>query len=316
MQHYMSLQDIENLNQALDGTRQIQKAPHAHATLGRHKTLGMIFLNPSLRTKLSTTQAAYNLGMNVLPIDFNNGGWPLEFQDGIVMNGGNSEHVKEAAAVIGQYCDIIAIRSFAALHDRQQDQQELVYHAFQAYSGCPIINLESATRHPLQMLADLFTIEQYKPRRKPRVVLSWAPHSKALPHAVVNSFVEGARAMEYDFTITHPPGYELDTAITRDTPVMYDQHQALADADFVYVKNWSSYQHYGQVLDTDPSWRISNEKLQATNAGYVMHCLPVRRNLVMDEAVLESERSIVVPQAKNRLYSAQYVLQQLLESRQ
>lgn len=317
MKHYMSIADIADIHQAIKACQTIKADPYRYQHLGKNQTLGMIFMNPSLRTKISTMQAAYNLGMNVMPIDFNQGGWPIELRHGVTMDGDKSEHIKEAASVIGAYCNIIGIRSFAGLKNFQNDQREMLFKAFQAYSGSAIVNLESETRHPLQMLADLLTIEQYKQttKDKPKVVLSWAPHEKALPHAVVNSFLEGAQAMNYNLCITHPQGYELDETIVGDTPVYYDQNQALQNADFVYVKNWSSYHHYGQILNKDRNWQITQAKMALTSSAKLMHCLPVRRNLVVDENVLDGPDSVVIQQAKNRLYAAQYVLQSLLESK-
>jgi len=308
----MSINDLPNIEDAIEQCKIIKKNPNAFRDVGKHKTLGMIFMNPSLRTKISTTQAAMNLGMDLLPIDFKTGAWALEFDD-VVMDGNKAEHVKEAAAVIGQYCDIISIRSFAKLENKLDDEKEQIFQSFKAYSGKPIINLESALRHPLQTLTDILTIEEKKKTVKPKVVLSWAPHEKSLPHAVANSFVEGMQAMDYDFVITHPKGYELDQKIVGNTPVEYDQDKAIEGADFVYVKNWSSYNDYGKVLNKDKSWTVDMKKISGAPQSKVMHCLPVRRNLVLGSDVLESSKSIVIEQAHNRLFAAQYILKYFLE---
>ncbi|MFZ9035812.1 MAG: acetylornithine carbamoyltransferase [Francisellaceae bacterium] len=312
MKQYLSINDVGDLDEAIIACRKIKKNPHKWSDLGKNKTLGMLFFNPSLRTRISTLKAAQNLGLNVLPIDFKDGAWSLEFEQGVKMNDDKAEHIKEAAAVIGQYCDFIAIRAFAGLKDADEDKREPIFSAFSRFTQKPLINLESARQHPLQTLADILTIEEYKSVKKPKVVLSWAPHPHALPHAVANSFVEGMRKCDYEFIITHPPGYELDETITAEIPICYDQNQALRDADFVYVKNWSSVKSYGQVLNQDESWMLTNEKLKLTNQAKVLHCLPVRRNVVIADDVLDGAQSIVIPQAENRLYAIQYVLMRLL----
>ncbi|WP_440993502.1 acetylornithine carbamoyltransferase [Cysteiniphilum litorale] len=319
MQQYLSIKDIDNIQEAIQSCIEIKQNPHANDKLGAHKTLGIIFLNPSLRTKISTIKAAQNIGLNVLPIDVNNG-WALEFNEGVVMNTDKPEHIKEAAQVIASYCDIVAIRSFAKLNDKEQDYQEQIFSAFKKYTDCPIVNLESALRHPLQSLADILTIEEHKksdyPKkpRKPKVVLSWAPHVNPLPHAVANSFAEGMQLMGYEFVVTHPEGYELDSEFIGDAKVVYDQDEAFKDADFIYVKNWSSTKEYGKVINTDAKWMITQEKLKNAPNAKVMHCLPVRRNLVIADEVLDSECSIVIEQAENRLYAAQYVLSELVKT--
>ncbi|WP_440615411.1 acetylornithine carbamoyltransferase [Cysteiniphilum sp. 6C5] len=322
MQQYLSIKDIDNIQEAIQSCIEIKQNPYANGKLGVHKTLGIIFLNPSLRTKISTIKAAQNIGLNVLPIDVNNG-WALEFNEGVVMNADKPEHIKEAAQVIASYCDIVAIRSFAKLNDKEQDYQEQIFSAFNKYTDCPIVNLESALRHPLQSLADILTIEEYKkpnhPKKskkskKPKVVLSWAPHVNALPHAVANSFAESMQLMDYDFVVTHPEGYELDLEFIGDAQVVYDQDEALKDADFIYVKNWSSTKEYGKVINTDDKWMITQEKLKNAPNAKVMHCLPVRRNLVIADEVLDSECSIVIEQAENRLYAAQYVLSEIVNA--
>ena len=274
----------------------------------------MLFFNPSLRTRLSTERAAKLLGMEVLVMNVGTDGWALEFKDGAVMNGNKAEHIKEAAGVLSQYCDIIAVRAFPELEDRTKDEEELVMNSFKKYASAPIINLESATGHPLQGLTDALTILELKKVKKPKVVLTWAPHPRALPQSVPNSFVEFMQQIDVELVITNPEGYDLNPAVVKDTRVSHDQDEALQGADFVYVKNWSSYEQYGKILSTDPSWTFSEEKLKLTNNAKVMHCLPVRRNVVIDDAVLDSENSVVIQQAGNRTFAAQAVLKRLLEA--
>ncbi|WP_119328991.1 Rossmann-fold NAD(P)-binding domain-containing protein [Cysteiniphilum halobium] len=316
MQQYLSIKDIDNIQEAIQSCIEIKQNPYANGELGAHKTLGIIFLNPSLRTKISTIKAAQNIGLNVLPIDVNNG-WALEFNEGVVMNTDKPEHIKEAAQVIARYCDIVAIRSFAKLIDKEADYQEQIFNAFKKYTNCPIVNLESALRHPLQSLADILTIEEHKTSvylKRPKVVLSWAPHVNPLPHAVANSFAESMQLMDYTFVVTHPEGYELDRQFIGDAKVIYDQDEAFKDADFIYVKNWSSTKAYGKVINTDAKWMITQKKLKNAPNAKVMHCLPVRRNLVIADDVLDSKRSIVIAQAENRLYAAQYILSKLVNT--
>lgn len=313
MNNYFSIQDIDSLPVWVEEAIAIKKNPLSHKTLGKDKTIGLLFFNPSLRTRLSTQKAALNLGMNVMVMNFTGEGWALEYGDGTIMDQGNSEHVKEAAQVVSQYCDVLAVRAFAKLEDRDDDYSEKVLHGFTNYASIPVINMESATRHPLQALTDAITISEYKKTDKPKVVLSWAPHPKALPQAVANSFVEVMQRMDADFVITHPVGFELASQITKQVPIDYNQENALKDADFVYVKNWSAYQEYGKVIDNDLSWKITSEKMKLTNDAKFMHCLPVRRNVVVDDAVLDSKNSIVIEQANNRTYAAQLVLKKILE---
>ncbi|WP_340064559.1 N-acetylornithine carbamoyltransferase [Ascidiimonas aurantiaca] len=314
MKHFLDLNAIDSLPLWLEEAVELKKAPHRFANLGKHKTLGLLFFNPSLRTRLSTQKAAQLLGMHTLVINVSGDAWALEFEDGTIMNGNTSEHVKEAAGVISQYCDMIGIRAFPELTDREKDASEMVLNSFYKYASVPIINMESATAHPLQALADALTIYEHSGQRKPKVVLSWAPHPKALPQAVANSFVEIMQLMKVDFNITHPEGYELKNTFTQNIRIEYDQEKAFAEADFVYVKNWSSYQQYGKVLHQDPEWTITSEKMKHTNNAYFMHCLPVRRNVVVTDAVLDSNRSLVMKQAANRTYAAQLVLKKLLEN--
>ena len=311
MKHFISLHDVDNVQELVqEGIR--QKANRfADQSLGKNKTIGLLFFNQSLRTRLSTQKAAENLGMNVLMMNVGQDSWQLEMEDGIIMNGDKAEHVKEAAAVIGSYCDIIAVRAFAELKDRDADYREIVMEKFRQYAGVPIVNLESATRHPCQSLADLITIEETKKVDRPKVVLTWLPHFKSLPQAVANSFSEWVNKTDYEFVITHPEGYDLAPEIVGNAKVIYDQNEALKGADFVYGKNWSSYTNYGQVLSKDSSWMITKEKMDLTNNGLFMHCLPVRRNLKVSDEVLDNQ-SVVIQQAANREWSAQAVLKSIL----
>ncbi|NAS31374.1 N-acetylornithine carbamoyltransferase [Flavobacteriaceae bacterium R38] len=313
MKNYISVNDIYSLPLLIEEAKKLKKNPFEHKSLGENKTIGLLFFNPSLRTRLSTQKAAKNLGMDIVVMNFNNEGWALEFEDGSVMNATTSEHIKEGAAVISQYCDIIAIRAFASLTDKEKDEAELILNSFKKYASVPIVNMESATGHPLQALTDAITISEHKTTDKPKVVLSWAPHPKALPQAVANSFVEMMIKSEADFVITHPEGYELDTAITQGATIEYNQEKAFENADFIYAKNWSSYVDYGKVLSQDEKWTISEAKMQLTNNAKFMHCLPIRRNVVVNDEVLDHENSIVIQQANNRTYAAQVILKQLLE---
>jgi N-succinyl-L-ornithine transcarbamylase len=313
MKHFISLDDVVDVNELVqEGLRQKQN-PFANQYLGKNKTIGLLFFNPSLRTRLSTQKAAQNLGMNVMVMNVGQDSWQLEMEDGVLMDGNKAEHVKEAAAVIGQYCDVVAVRSFAELKDKDADYQEIVMDKFRKYAGRPIVNLESATRHPCQSLADLITIEELKTTQKPKVVLTWAPHFKALPQAVANSFAEWVNRTDYELVITHPEGYELAPEFVGKATVTHNQREAFAGADFIYTKNWSSYKQYGQVLNQDPDWRITMEKMALTNNAKFMHCLPVRRNLKVEDAVLDSSHSVVIQQAGNREWSAQAVLKRILE---
>ena len=309
MKNYTNLNDIPNLSETIKEAILLKMNPFEYSKLGQHKTLVMLFFNSSLRTRLSTEKAAKNLGMDVTILNVNDA-WHLEFEDGTTMNMDASEHVKEAAQVISQYADIIAVRAFPTLTNKMQDESELILNSFKKYATVPIVNMESATAHPLQALADAITISELTKKKKPKVVLSWAPHPKALPQAVANSFVEMMQHLDVDFTITHPEGYELNTEITKNTRINNNQEDALKDVDFVYAKNWSSYNDYGQILNQDKNWMITKAKL---GDAKFMHCLPVRRNVVVEDAVLDSDQSIVIQQANNRTYAAQIVLKQLLE---
>lgn len=313
MKNYLNINDLDSLQQAVNEAIELKKQPLQFEEFGKGKTICLLFFNNSLRTRLSTQKAAQNLGMNPIVMNFGAEGWQLEYEDGVVMNQNKSEHVKEAAQVIAQYCDIVAIRAFASLTDKDKDLAEVVLSNFKKYAGIPVVNMESAVGHPLQALADAITIEENKVAHKPKVVLSWAPHPKALPHAVANSFVEMMQLQDADFIITHPEGYELDPAITKDSVIEYDQKKAFENADFVYVKNWSSFKEYGKVVKSDSDWMITGDKMNVTNNGKFMHCLPVRRNVVVADEVIDSENSIVIEQANNRTYSAQIVLKKILE---
>jgi N-succinyl-L-ornithine transcarbamylase len=312
MKNYVSIYDIENIEKTVQEAIELKKNPFQFEKLGNHKTLVMLFFNASLRTRLSTEKAAKNLGMEVMILNVNDT-WNLEYEDGTVMDLNTAEHIKEAAQVISQYADIIAVRAFPSLIDKEKDESEYVIKNFVKYATVPIVNMESATAHPLQALADAITIEELKRTTKPKVVLSWAPHPKALPQAVANSFVNMMKELDVEFLITHPKGYELNPIITKDVTINYHQEEALLNADFVYTKNWSSYHDYGKVLTTDKNWMLTKEKI--CNAKF-MHCLPVRRNVVVEDAVLDSENSVVIQQANNRTFAAQVVLKNILKTLQ
>src|SRR5690606_12870394 len=311
MKQYLDLDDINDFDSLIQKAIALKGNPFIHKDLGKNKTIGLLFFNSSLRTLLSTQKAAQNLGMNVMTLDLKTDSWQLEFEDGSIMDTTKAEHIKEAAAVISQYVDIMALRAFPTLTDKAQDQKETILKSFQKYASVPVVNMESATAHPLQALTDAITIMEHSTIKRPKVVLSWAPHPKALPHAVPNSFAKVMQMMDVDFCITHPKGYELNSEITKNTPIIYNQDKALENADFVYAKNWSSYDDYGKVLNNDPNWMINLEKL---NKAKFMHCLPVRRNVIVADQVLDSPQSLVIQQANNRTYAAQAVLKELLEN--
>lgn len=320
MTNFLSLADVSDLDALIQSGRDAKASPFANQHLGKNKTIGLIFFNSSLRTRLSTQKAAQNLGLNVMTMNVGQDSWGLEMEEGVFMNGDKAEHVREAAAVIGRYCDIIGIRAFAELKDREKDYKEQVMHQFAKYANVPIVNLESATRHPLQSLADCITIEEAKAQsglKRPKVVLTWLPHFKPLPQAVANSFSEwmNARANsgDVDFVITHPEGYELAPEFVGNAKVIYNQDEAFEGADFIYGKNWSSYTQYGQVLTQDPSWAVTMDDIRRSNNGKFMHCLPVRRNLKVADEVLDSPHSLVIEQAANREWSAQAVLKEILQ---
>ena len=310
MKHYTSIKDIDDIKTWIQEAKALKSNPLNYKELGKNKTLGLLFFNSSLRTRLSTQKAALNLGMDPIVMNVSGDAWGIEFGDGTIMNGNTAEHIKEAAAVVSQYCDIIAVRAFPTLTDKEKDESEYVLKSFVKYASVPIVNMESATGHPLQALTDAITISENTKKERPKVVLSWAPHIKALPHAVANSFVQAMQKMDVEFVVTHPEGYELSPKIMGNTKVNYNQTEALRDADFVYVKNWSNYNDYGKVTNTDPNWMITKEKI---GDAKFMHCLPVRRNLIVEDAVLDSDSSIVIQQANNRTYAAQLVLKKILE---
>ena len=312
MNDFITLSDLPDFKQTLDMAMDFKKNPYKLNSLGKGKTLGLLFFNPSLRTRLSTQKAAQNLGLSTMVMNFSQESWALEFEDGTKMSGLRSEHVREAAAVVSQYCDMIAIRAFASLSDKVKDEAEVVLRSFAKYASVPIINMESSTAHPLQALADAITLNEFKTSHKPKIVLTWAPHPKALPHAVGNSFTRMVGNLDVDFIIAHPKGYALNPEITKGVKCLTNQDEALDGADFVYTKNWCSYEHYGQILRTDDKWMITSEKMELTNNGKFMHCLPIRRNIVATDSVLNSTNSLVINQSENRIYSAQAVLKQLL----
>lgn len=314
MKKFTDVNDIGDLKAAVAEALEIKRDKFAYTELGRNKTLLMIFFNSSLRTRLSTQKAAMNLGMNVIVLDVNQGAWKLETERGVVMDGDKAEHLLEAIPVMGCYCDIIGVRSFAGLKDKREDYEERVIEQFIKYSGRPVFSMEAATRHPLQSFADLITIEEFKPVERPKIVLSWAPHPKALPQAVPNSFAEWINATDYELVITHPHGYELAPEFVGKATVEYDQRKAFQGAHFIYAKNWSAYAdpNYGKILTMDKDWTVDSEKMALTDNAYFMHCLPVRRNLIVTDEVIESPRSIVIPEAANREISAQTVLKRLL----
>ena len=315
MKYFQHVEDIGDLKAAVNEALEVKANRFAYKHLGENKTLMMIFFNSSLRTRLSTQKAAMNLGMNVIVLDVNQGAWKLETERGVIMDGDKPEHLLEAIPVMGCYCDVIGVRSFARFENKTDDYEEKILNQFIKYSGRPVFAMETATVHPLQSFADLITIEEHKRVERPKVVLTWAPHPNALPQAVPNSFAEWMNAANYDFVITHPHGYELDPRFVGNARVEYDQDKALAGADFVYAKNWSAYAdpNYGKVLSTDRSWTITTEKMALTNNGFFMHCLPVRRNMIVSDDVIESANSLVIPEAANREISAQVVLKRILE---
>ncbi|WP_129593720.1 N-acetylornithine carbamoyltransferase [Seramator thermalis] len=314
MRHFTCVKDIGDLKLALEKAKYVKENPFADQALGKNKTLLMIFFNSSLRTRLSTQKAGLNLGMNVIVLDINQGAWKLETERGVIMDGDKTEHILEAIPVMGSYCDIIGVRSFAQFQSKEDDYNEVILNQFIEYSGRPVFSMEAATRHPLQSFADLITIEEYKKTPRPKVVLTWAPHPKPLPQAVANSFCEWINATDYEFVITHPEGYELDEKFVGNAKVEYDREKAYKDADFIYAKNWSAYRdpNYGKVINKDMSWTVDAKKMALTNNAYFMHCLPVRRNMIVTDEVIESPQSIVIPEAANREVSAQVVLKEIL----
>jgi N-succinyl-L-ornithine transcarbamylase len=314
MKHFTSVKDIPDLKKAVETAMDIKKNRFGFQHLGKNKTMVLIFFNPSLRTRLSTQKAAMNLGMNTMVMNVSEDGWQLESELGVVMDGYKPEHLKEAIPVIGKYCEVIGVRAFAKFQNKEDDYTEKILNQFVEYAGVPVVSMEGATRHPLQSYADLVTIEEFKTKERPKVVLTWAPHPRALPQAVANSFVEWMRETDYELLVTHPKGYELASEFMGDVKLEYDQKKAFEGADFVYAKNWASYTSYGQILSKDFGWTVNEEKMALTNNAKFMHCLPVRRNVVVTDGVLDSSSSIVVEQAANREITAQAVLKMILES--
>ncbi|MCI1779665.1 MAG: acetylornithine carbamoyltransferase [Bacteroidales bacterium] len=314
MRNFITVEDAGDLNEAYEKAEYVKKHPFADQKLGKNKTMLLVFFNSSLRTRLSTQKAALNLGMNAIVLDINQNSWKLETERGVVMDGDKSEHIMEAIPVMGQYCDIIGVRSFSGLKDKKFDYAETILNQFVELSGRPVVSMEAATRHPLQSFADYITIEEYKKKIRPKVVLTWAPHPRPLPQAVSNSFVEWMKKADYDFVITHPKGYELDPRFTEGCHIEYDQKKAFEGADFIYAKNWSAFSdpNYGKVISTDKSWTVNSEKMELTDDAYFMHCLPVRRNMIVSDEVIESRNSIVIAEAGNRVVSAQTALREIL----
>ncbi len=315
MKHFTSVTQLGDLKDAFAAAKYVKENPFADKALGENKTLLLVFFNNSLRTRLSTQKAGLNLGMNVIVLDVNQGAWKLETERGVIMDGDKSEHLLEAIPVMGCYCDLIGVRSFARFESKKDDYEEVILNQFIRYSGKPVFSMEAATRHPLQTFADMITIEEYKKTARPKVVMTWAPHPKALPQAVPNSFAEGLNMTDYDFVIANPEGYDLAPEFVGKAKVTHNQDEALEGADFVYAKNWSAYEgdHYGKVLNQDRNWTVSKEKMALTNNAYFMHCLPVRRNMIVTDEVIEAPTSLVIPEAANRVVSAQTVIKKLLQ---
>lgn len=314
MKRFLTPADLGDLRKALEDAKSAKNNPYADQALGRNKTLLLIFFNSSLRTRLSSQRAGFNLGMNVIVLDINNDGWKLETELGVVMDGDKPEHIREAVPVMGQYCDIIGVRSFARFESKEDDYSEKILNQFIELSGKPVISLESATRHPLQAFADLITIEEYKTKPRPKVVLTWAPHPRALPQAVPNSFVEWMKIADVDLVVTHPEGYDLAPEFMEGVKYEPSQQKAFEGADFIYAKNWASFNQYGQILSKDRTWTVDEAKMALTNNAKFMHCLPVRRNMIVTDGVIESPNSIVVQEAANRVVSAQVVLKRMLQT--
>ena len=316
MYNFLSVKDVEDVEALAQKAIQLKQNKFAYQDLGKNKTMVLIFLNSSLRTRLSTQKAAQNLGMNPIVLNLTQDSWQMEFDDGVIMNSDKAEHIKEGAAVIAQYADIIGLRSFPSLTDREKDYSEYILKKFLENVNVPIVNMESATVHPLQSLTDLMTIRENTTKKRPKVVLTWAPHIRKLPQCVPNSFAEWMNRADVEFVITQPKGYELSKQFSGDAPIIYNQEEAFEGADFIYAKNWSSFENYGQLIEGDFShWIIDDVKMQLTNNGKFLHCLPVRRNVVVSDTVLDSDKSLVIEQAGNREYAAQAVLKEILERR-
>ena len=312
MKNFININNVKDYQGLIKESIEIKNNPYSFKKIGINKTLGLIFFNSSLRTRLSTLKAAKMLGLETIVMNFNNEGWEIEFEEKTIMSKNSAEHVKEAAQVISQYCDIIGIRAFAELKNKNHDESEKILNSFVKYGSVPIINLESSCAHPLQALADAITIEEHKNKPNPKIVISWAPHPKSLPHAVANSFINMARMSNYDLVITNPIGYDLNPKVTKGINVTHNQEEAFKNADFIYAKNWSSYNDYGKILINDNKWMINKRKMEITNNAKFMHCLPVRRNIVVDDSVLDSNYSLVINQANNRTYAAQTILKKII----
>lgn len=312
MKNFININNVKDYQGLIKESIEIKNNPYSLKKIGVNKTLGLIFFNSSLRTRLSTIKAAKMLGLETIVMNFNNEGWEIEFEEKTIMSKNSAEHVKEAAQVISQYCDIIGIRAFAELKNKNHDESEKILNSFVKFGSVPIINLESSCAHPLQALADAITIEEHKNKSNPKIVISWAPHPKSLPHAVANSFINMARMSNYDLVITNPIGYDLNPKVTKGINVTHNQEEAFKNADFIYAKNWSSYNDYGKVLINDNKWMINKRKMEITNNAKFMHCLPVRRNVVVDDSVLDSNYSLVINQANNRTYAAQTILKKII----
>ncbi len=316
MKSFTSVKQLGDLQKAFEAAKYVKEHPFADQALGKNKTLLLVFFNNSLRTRLSTQKAGLNLGMNVIVLDVNQGAWKLETERGVIMDGDKSEHLLEAIPVMGCYCDLIGVRSFARFESKEDDYNEVILNQFIKYSGKPVFSMEAATRHPLQTFADMITIEEHKKKARPKVVMTWAPHPKALPQAVPNSFAEGLNITDYEFVIANPEGYDLAPEFVGNAKVTHDQDEALEGADFVYAKNWAAYEgeNYGKVINKDMGWTVTKEKMALTDHAFFMHCLPVRRNMIVSDDVIESPQSLVIPEAANRVVSAQTVLKMLLQS--
>ena len=312
MKNFININNVKDYQGLIKESIEIKNNPYSLKKIGVNKTLGLIFFNSSLRTRLSTIKAAKMLGLETIVMNFNSEGREIEFEEKTIMSKNSAEHVKEAAQVISQYCDIIGIRAFAELKNKNHDESEKILNSFVKYGSVPIINLESSCAHPLQALADAITIEEHKNKPNPKIVISWAPHPKSLPHAVANSFINMARMSNYDLVITNPIGYDLNPKVTKGINVTHNQEEAFKNADFIYAKNWSSYNDYGKILINDNKWMINKRKMEITNNAKFMHCLPVRRNLVVSDSVIDSDNSLIVEQANNRVYSAQLILKNIL----
>lgn len=314
MKNFINSDDISDYKKIVEEAIQLKSNTNQLEDIGKNKSIGLLFFNPSLRTRISTQKASMILGLKTFVMNFNSEGWQLEFENNTIMSEDKAEHVKDAAKVLSEYCDIIAIRKFADLNNKIDDEKEIVLSSFLKYSTVPILNLESSTFHPLQGLADAITIHETKNKARPKIVLSWAPHPKSLPHAVPNSFIKMAKKNNFELIISNPIGYDLSPEITKGINIIHDQKEAFINADFIYAKNWSSYENYGKVLINDSSWKIDRNKMSLTNNAKFMHCLPVRRNVVVDDDVIDSENSLVISQAENRIYSALIILKKLIEN--